>query len=277
MKLYGNATEIGAQIVERFKNPAGLPAPLANVFIRRKDASPCRAWSWRNQFLVAIAGYSEARGYRQWQEVGRHVVKGQKAIYILAPCTKKVEGGNEKGEPEERTAVYGFRSVAVFGYEQTDGQPLPGDEENAEWIKSLPLLDVADSWGIQITTYDGAEHSMHGYFAPSRNLIALGLKSVSTWCHELCHVADHKNVGGLKPGQRVDQETVAQLGSAVLLTALEMPVEADLGKTWEYIEHYAAKEKREVVDVCVELLDRTCKAVDLILKTAESMTTAVAA
>ena len=31
-----------------------------------------RRWSWRNQLLTALSGYHDARGYRQWQEVGRH-------------------------------------------------------------------------------------------------------------------------------------------------------------------------------------------------------------
>jgi len=121
MKLYGKATDVGAQIVERFKNPAGLPVPLARVFIHRKDASPCRSWSWSNQLIVAIHGYSEARGYRQWEAVGRQVIKGQKAIYILAPCVKKLETAGDDGETKEASALYGFRSVPVFGLEQTDG------------------------------------------------------------------------------------------------------------------------------------------------------------
>src|ERR1700732_4890759 len=114
MKLYGKASDVGASIVERFKNPAGLPAPLAQVFIRRKDNSPCRSWSWSNQLIVAMHGYSEARGFRQWEAVGRHVKKGERAIYILAPCVKKFETEGDDGETKEGSALYGFRSVPVF-------------------------------------------------------------------------------------------------------------------------------------------------------------------
>lgn len=270
-KLYGKAADVGGEIVEKFKNPSSLPAPLATIFIRRKDQSPCRAWSWGNQLIVAMHGYSEARGFRQWQEVGRHVKKGERACYILAPCTRKIEGEGEDGATEETTAVYGFRSVPVFGLEQTDGDPLRVDEHVTAWLQGLPLREVAESWGLEIQAFNGGAGGTLGYISPSTNTIALGVENLSTWAHEMIHAADARNVGPLKTGQHVDQETVAQLGSAILLTLLGKPVEADLGHTWEYIESYVAKTGRSTIDTCLELLNRTCRAVDLILTTAESL------
>ncbi|HXY37555.1 MAG TPA: ArdC family protein, partial [Planctomycetaceae bacterium] len=167
MKLYGKASDVGAAIVERFKDPASLPAPLARVFIRRKDQAPCRKWSFGNQFIVAMHGYSEARGYRQWQEVGRHVKKGAKAVWILAPCTRKVETAAEDGTTEEHSAVYGFRSVPVFGLEDTEGNPLPTDEEAIAWLAGLPLREVAESWGIDVQAYDGTEAGRQGFYSCS--------------------------------------------------------------------------------------------------------------
>jgi hypothetical protein len=270
-KLYGKASEVGAAIVERFKDPASLPAPLARVFIRRRDQSPCRKWSFGNQLLVALAGYSEARGFRQWETVGRHVVKGQKAIYILAPCVKKFEAEGDDGTTEEHAAVYGFRSVPVFGFEQTDGAPLPVDEEATAWLEGLPLREVAESWGIKIQSYDGAEGGRLGFYSCAGDRIGLGVQNLATFAHELVHAADDRNVGGLKPGQRVDQEVVAELGAAIVLTLIGKPVDADLGGCWEYVEHYASKTGKATVDVCLELLARICKAVDLILTTAETL------
>jgi hypothetical protein len=270
MKFYGKAPEVGAQIVERFKNPASLPAPLANVFIRRKDRSPCRKWSWGNQLLVALHGYSEARGFRQWNEVSRHVKKGERACYILAPCVKKFETEGNDGTTEEHSALYGFRCVPVFGLEQTDGAPLPVDEEAIAWLEGLPLREVAESWGLKVESFDGREGGSAGYYS-SAGAIALGVRNLSTWFHELCHAADDRNIGGLKPGQRVDQEVVAELGGAILLTILGKPVDADLGGCWSYVEHYAEKTGNATIDVCLELLNRTCKAVDLILSTAETL------
>jgi hypothetical protein len=270
-KLYGKAADVGAQVVERFKDPASLPAPLARVFIRRKDQSPCRKWSFPNQLIVALHGYSEARGFRQWEEAGRHVVKGQKALYILAPCVKKFEAEGDDGTTEEHSAVYGFRCVPVFGLEQTAGDPLPVDEEATAWLVGLPLREVAESWGIEIQSYDGAEGGRLGFYSCAGDRIGVGVQNLDVWSHELVHAADARNLGALRPGQHVDQETVAQLGAAILLTLIGKPVEADLGHTWEYIESYASKTGKPVVDVCLEVLGRTCKAVDLILTTAESL------
>jgi hypothetical protein len=197
------------------------------------------------------------------------VLKGQKAVYILAPCVKKFEAEGDDGTTEEHSAVYGFRCVPVFGLEQTEGAPLPVDAEAIAWLQGLPLREVAESWGIEIQSYDGAAGGRLGFYSCAGDRIGLGVQNLSTWCHELCHAADARNVGGLKPGQHVDQEIVAELGSGVLLTILGRPVDADLGGCWRYVEAYASKTGKPTVDVCLELLSRACRAIDLILTTAE--------
>jgi len=95
-------------------------------------------------------------------------------------------------------------------------------------LEGLPLREVAESWGIKIESFNSREGGCLGYYS-SAGSIALGVENLSTWCHELCHAADARNIGGLKPGQRVDQEVVAELGGAILLTILGKPVDADLG------------------------------------------------
>jgi hypothetical protein len=72
MLLQGKAADAANDIMRAFQNPNELPAPLAQVFIRRRDKVPCRAWSWRNQLLAALHGHADARGFRQWEQVGRH-------------------------------------------------------------------------------------------------------------------------------------------------------------------------------------------------------------
>jgi hypothetical protein len=94
MLLRGKAADAANDTLRAFQNPNELPAPLAQVFIRRGDNVPCRAWSWRNQLLAALHGHADARGFRQWELVGRHVRKGDKAFYILSPCVKVVTDEN---------------------------------------------------------------------------------------------------------------------------------------------------------------------------------------
>ena len=85
--LYGKAAEVADEIVNAFQDPNSLPKPLAQLFIRIKDGVPCRSWSWRNRLIVALHKTSDARGFRQWEQVGRQVMKGQKAfIWVQLLC-----------------------------------------------------------------------------------------------------------------------------------------------------------------------------------------------
>jgi antirestriction protein ArdC len=268
MKFYGKAEESATIILEAFRNPNRLPKPLAQVFIHRKDNVPCRSWSWRNQLLVALRGFKDARGFRQWQEVGRSVKKGERAFYILSPLSKKVQ---DDKTGEEKTIIYGFKGTPVFGYEQTDGKPLPpADPEAARWVETLPLIEVARAWGLSVELFNGKAASYLGAYRHHAG-IALGVKNLSTWAHELVHAADHRNgkLNGL--GQHWRNETVAELGGAVLLQILGYPHDADLGGCWEYIQRYAEKAGLEVIDACGKVLQRTCEAVALILDTADAL------
>jgi hypothetical protein len=44
---------------------------------------PAAKWSLLNRTLMFFAGTRDARGFRQWQEVGCHVKKGSKAFAII--------------------------------------------------------------------------------------------------------------------------------------------------------------------------------------------------
>ncbi len=273
MNLSEKAAEAANDVLRAFENPNSLPAPLATIFIYRNDAAPCRAWSWRNQLIAALHGHADARGYRQWLEVGRTVKHGEKAFYILSPCVKTITDDDTQ---KEKKLVYGFRGTPVFGLNQTEGDPLPvTDPELVAWLKALPLREVADEWGLKVELFNGKEASEEGTFrwSPRGDAvgIALGVMNLSTWTHELVHAADFRNGKLTELGQHWRSETVAQLGSAVLLKILGFDHEADLGKTWEYIKFYAEKEGIEVVKACNLVLERTCEAVAVILDTAAAI------
>ena len=268
MGFYGQAESAAQKIVRAFENANGLPKPLAQIFIRRKDSPHCRKWSWGNQLLVILSGFTDARGFRQWEEMGRNVKKGEKAFYILGPITKKWRN-EETGD--EKVAVVGFKGLPVFGLEQTDGPPLPScDPETQQWIDSLPLVAVAKEWGLSVGTFDGLVSCCLGRYL-RRRAIDVGVKNLSTWAHELVHAADDRNGAMKEKGQHWRSETVAELGGAVLLEILGFKNEADLGGCWSYIQSYAQNEKIGVAETCMKVLERTCKAVALILDTAETM------
>jgi antirestriction protein ArdC len=64
-------------------------------------------------------------GFRKWQELGRHVRKGEKGISIFAPCRYKRQVEDQASGEEEVQDVRGFRVVHVFDVSQTEGEGLP--------------------------------------------------------------------------------------------------------------------------------------------------------
>lgn len=275
MKMYGHANAIAERIVNAFKQPDALPQALAPIFIHRKDDVPCRRWSWHNQLVTALCGAMDARGIKQWASVGRKLKKGCHAIWILAPCIKKLEEEGDDGKKKERQVLYGFRSVPVFAVEDTEGDPLPQSDDGYDaWVRELPLLEVARDWNIAVGAYSGSETTPLGYFqfgVSGQEAVMLGVENLSTWAHEMVHAADHRLMSHALRTDRANREIVAELGGAILLTCLGMEHDADLGGAYGYIQRYAEESKKDVVRACIEVLDRTCNSVKLILDTAESL------
>ena len=100
-------------------------------------ASRLPTYSPSNVLLIAVQRPDATRvaGFRAWKALGRHVVKGEKGIAILAPCLYRASdpGGGEvnratSGEglataPEDaQRQLRGFRVVHVFDVAQTEGE-----------------------------------------------------------------------------------------------------------------------------------------------------------
>src|ERR671933_430861 len=80
-----------------------------------------------NNVLLILAQKPDATrvaGYTTWQALGRQVKKGEKAIYIFAPQPYFVTTEDEQGEEQTREGLT-FRSVPVFDFSQTEGDPIP--------------------------------------------------------------------------------------------------------------------------------------------------------
>jgi hypothetical protein len=177
--------EVTQQILAAFES-GKLPAALAQTFLVFSD-SPCARWSITNRMIMAIHGYGDARGFRQWQEVGRSVRKGEHAFYILGPVMVKAK----KADPGRGIEVgdmicAGFTGIPVFGYEQTEGEPLPHEHDHRSFIETLPLVEVARAWGLDVGI--GSLPGTLGTYLPGQR-IDLSVRNLSTWAHELVHHA----------------------------------------------------------------------------------------
>jgi hypothetical protein len=231
------------------------PEALAVTVLPSPDV-PSHQWSLNNRLLLWIAGTGDARGYRQWQEVGRHVQKGRHAIFILAPRLKRVQSSQEVpaqapgnaaagAETKGRQVLCGFLAVPVFRFEDTEGEPL---QPNLNPPELPPLSDVAQAWGLKIQ-YAGRTGPYLGMYRHSEDgpgEILLATQEEQVFFHELAHAAQYRVWSDLKPDQKARKEIAAELAACVLarLYGRRSP---DEGRSYQYIKHYCEQDGRSLV------------------------------
>lgn len=268
-KNQDRANQVAQRILEAFE-AGSVPAALAPVFlVRQYPEVPANRWSYSNRLLLALQGHIDGRGFQQWKQVGRTVKKGEKANHILAPLTGKrqPEDGETPTNPDGTVSyVYGFKAIPVFGVDQTEGKVLPYLKEETRFFDSLPVVDVARAWGLDVQLLADSSQAL-GQYRHGRS-IELAVKNLRVWAHELIHAADdRRGTITTKRGQQLDNEVVADLGGAVLLECLGHTVESDRGAVWRYICRYCEEHKREPLPICKALTERACAAVALVLDT----------
>ena len=246
------------QIVDLFQQ-GNVPKALAVVTIPPQANIPCAKWSISNRILQFLADTSDARGFRQWQESGRKVKKGAKALYILGPKTRKITEKDDNGQETEKHVVLGFFAIPVFRAEDTDGEPLPYEPASPP-----PLVDVAEGFGLSVS-YQTFASRYYGYYQGSTKKIVLSTHNIQVFFHELAHAAHHRIEGQLQGGQVPSQEIIAELTAATLAN-LYCP-EANLGFSYEYVKSYAKKSKKSIERACLAVINTVGKVLDEILNT----------
>jgi len=224
---------------------------------------PCNKWSLLNNLILQRNNTSDARGFRQWQEVGRHVKKGCKAISILAPTFKKIKVINEDGKDEEKEFITGFRGVPVFRVEDTEGEPL--DYENLE-VPKLPLLEVAEQWGVEVKAI-GKNRFYLGCYNSLTDKIELASPEECVFFHELAHCS-HGRLCNLREQPKWQKEVIAELSASVLCRLAGKSPE-NMGQHYKYISGYAEKEGKDPIKACYEVISEVDKVINLILDTAK--------
>ena len=156
------------------------------------------SYSFNNWLLICMqrADATRVAGFQTWKSLGRFVKKGERGIRIFAPIIRKVEE-EKNGATEQVSRPVGFRSIAVFALEQTEGAPLPEIDSNATegGEELLPRLEVATaSLGIQLV-YKAIPGAAEGLSKGGLIEIEEAL-SIPARCgvivHELAHELQHK-------------------------------------------------------------------------------------
>jgi len=159
-------------------------------------------YSYRNQLLIHVQNRNATRvaGFRKWNELGRKVNAGEKAIKILAPFTKKVQ----KKDLQEETQTY-FCPVNVFDVSQTNGKELPKIDIEIKGDDYKPflnkLLAYCKQQKIEVEFKELGINGLYGYSKGGK--IAIDSKQntntqVNTLIHEIAHELTHYSFEGKK-------------------------------------------------------------------------------
>ena len=183
--------------------------------------------------------------FRQAQELGAHVRKGESgALVVFADRYTKSEA-NEQGEEVEREIPF-MKAYTVFNVEQIEGLPARyvGTPKETK-ADALPLLAEAESF-FAATGAEFRHGGNRAFYAPAVDFIQLpppeafkdAQSYAATKAHELTHWTGHESRLAREFGKRFGdqayafEELVAELGAAFLC--------ADLGVTPEPREDHAA-------------------------------------
>jgi antirestriction protein ArdC len=257
-----------ARVLDLFES-GDLPERIAETVIRRASSdAPSNAWSLGNQLVQLLNGTADARGFKQWQGVGRKVTKGSKAFYILGPLKRTItERDTESGEDRKRSIITGFTGIPVFRYEDTDGAPLVVPDYAPAAFP--PLHEVADRLGVPVS-YRPYVAKFLGYYAPGTDAIVLCSYDVRTFFHELAHAAHRRVLQArgkeLRGGQVKSQEIVADTCAAVLCELFGFS--GYLASTAEYLASYA--DGASPAKAAMRVLADVQAVLDLILSEADA-------
>lgn len=246
--------EVLDKILAKFES-GDIPKAVA-ISTFPMDDMPSSNWSFLNRLIMCLSGTVDARGFRQWQQVGRSVKGGAKAFYIMVPRITRTE--TEKGDEEQ--IVSGFLAKPVFRYEDTAGKPI--QTTTAPKLPNLPLIDKAKEWGISVKAIPG-NYSYYGYFSQAKAEIALATKEESVFFHELAHAA-HSKVHTTEEKTLWSKEIVAEL-SAASLCRIVGKTSKHLGNSYRYIKHYAKKGNLSPIKACLKVLQEVESTLKLIL------------
>lgn len=168
-------------------------------------------YSPRNVLLIAMQRpeATQVAGYRVWQSLDRQVRRGERAISILAPLRSRTHGDDEP-------RIMGFRWVAVFDIEQTEGSPL---------VSPIDLLDSTDAAGLEArleaaartfgltVVHQSLPAGVNGELRWATSTLAVsaanpGLQRAKTLAHELGHFLLHRHEAN-RARAEIEAESVA--------------------------------------------------------------------
>jgi antirestriction protein ArdC len=236
INVYQQVTD---KIIEQLENGA-LPwlKPWVADSSADKNFITQKPYSGINTLILGMAGYSNPAwaSYKQWQEKGFNVKKGEKATQIVFFKPMSKTKTNEAGESE--TANFAIlKTYSVFNAEQTDAELLPIETDSAKPLSPIPAIEQKINETGAIIRHGGDS----AFYMPSKDYIQMPNASAfnskehyyATAFHELAHWsgAKHRLDRQLDKGRFGNpayafEELVAEISAAFLCA--DFKIEGDL-------------------------------------------------
>ena len=211
-----------------------------------------KQYSLLNQMLLKHDG--EYATFKQWNELGGKIKKGEKAEIVVFWKMIKVKDTDGYGDEVEKTIPI-LKYFNVFHISQVEGvKPIVTEEKVHEPIEEAErvISDYVSREGIELNEVVGNE----AYYSPMTDRIVVPSKKqyedineyYSTAYHEMVH-----STGNSKRLNRFDEETtiapfgpedyskeelVAEIGASFLMSHVGIDTEETLGNSAAYINSW---------------------------------------
>lgn len=247
------------------------------------------SYSLNNTLLIAMQkpDATTVAGYSTWTKLNRHVVKGSKAIKIIAPCpykkkleTEVTDDGkiilNKDGKPikdQTEKVLMGFKIVNVFDYSQTDGKPLPEIAHKLDGTVDgyADFLNALKQFSPVPIKFEEIEGPANGYYhlADKNIVIDEGMSQAmncKTGIHELAHAILHDIDSGLQKDAMPDRETKEVQAESVAYTVCQYYGIDSSDYSFGYIAGWSSgknlKELKESIDTIRKTANEIITGID---------------
>lgn len=250
-----------------------------------KTMSKFTSYSLNNTMLIAMQkpDATAVAGYSTWKQLHRQVVKGAKAIKIIAPCPykKKIEtevtGADGKkiigkdGQPireESEKVLLGFKIANVFDISSTQGEPLPElahklDGSVEDYSDLMTAMKEFSPVPIEFKKIEG---SANGYYHLLNKNIVIDdnmsqMMTCKTGIHEICHAILHDRDTGLEKDALPDKQTKEVEAESVAFTVCQYYGLDTADYSFGYIAGWSSGRELKELKASLEVIRQTAQTI----------------
>lgn len=240
-----------------------------------------KPYSLLNQMLLKFDG--EYATFKQWQDLGGHVRKGEKSEIVCFWKIQPIEEEQEDGTKVVRQIPL-LRYYNVFHISQVEGvEPLPQEaiDNNIEPIEKAENV-LYDYWTRENITVKHMAGN-RAYYSPTHDMICLPLFEQFTDSNEYYSTAFHESVHSTMKENRCNraedrkgknvafgsqdyskEELVAEIGSTTILNIIGVETKGSFTNSAAYIQNWLSVLRNDVKFI-VSASSKAEKAVKYIL------------